>query len=442
MLTATHIINWSILAAYIICFSYQAVYMTAPFFKKPKPHLEEKPHKYGVLIAARNEEAVIGQLIESIHKQKYDQKLIDIFVIADNCTDGTAKIARENGAFVYERSDTSKVGKGYAMHYLLEQMQNERHVENYDAFLIFDADNLLDENYVAEMNRTFSDGYEAITSYRNSKNFSDNWISSGYALWFLHEAQFLNRGRMLTGNSCMVSGTGYLISRKMIEQMNGWNFYLLTEDIEFTAYCISRGEKIGYCEKAVFYDEQPVKFMESWHQRIRWIKGYFQVFQKYGKKLFRGLGNEGGFSCFDMLMSNLPAFFLTVFATSISLFMMVLGLITIHEASYTIYCLIMFFVKTMFAMFILGLYTVMTEWKQIHAPTFAKILYAITFPIYMTTYLPIAIAACGKKVEWKPVTHSRSMALGQINSDGMNSKAAYRGNYRVKSRAVKAPDAS
>lgn len=65
-------------------------------------------------------------------------------------------------------------------------------MEDYDAFVVFDTDNILDKNYFKEMNRTSSDGYEVITSYRNSKNFGDNWISSGYALWFLHEAQFFN----------------------------------------------------------------------------------------------------------------------------------------------------------------------------------------------------------------------------------------------------------
>ena len=207
----------------------------------------EKKHRYAILIAARNEGTVIAQLIESIKNQKYPQELIDIYVIADNCTDETASIAEKAGAYVYERFDQTNIGKGYALKHLMDCMQREQKIKCYDAFLIFDADNLLDENYLIEMNRTYSDGYRVITSYRNSKNFSDNWISSGYGLWFLHEAQFLNRGRMHFGSSCMVSGTGYLIARELIEQMNGWRFFLLTEDIEFTAHCIANGEKIGYC---------------------------------------------------------------------------------------------------------------------------------------------------------------------------------------------------
>ncbi len=417
MVTAlTRIVNWTILISFIACFAYQAVYLIAPVIKKEKEHLPEKLHRYAVLIAARNEEGVIRQLIESIYQQNYPKELLDVYVVADNCTDATAEAAYSAGAYVYERFNRIKVGKGYALEYLLDRISQSGNMEDYDGFFIFDADNLLDENYVREMNRTFNDGYKVVTSYRNSKNFGDNWISSGYALWFLHEAQFLNRGRMRIGNSCMVSGTGYVVAREVLERTGGWNFFLLTEDIEFTADCIVNGEKIGYCEKAVFYDEQPVKFSESWHQRLRWVKGYFQVQRKYGNLLIKNLGKKGGFSCYDMLMANLPAFILTAAAAAASLTMTILGLATAQDTSFALYSLGMYLVKTSAAMFVLGIYTTLTEWRHIHIPWYKKIGYMFTFPIYMLTYIPIAFAALKKKVEWKPVTHSCRVSLKQIKT--------------------------
>ena len=315
LVTITRVINWSILFAFIACFSYQIVYLIAPYIKKEKTHKPLQMHRYAILIAARNEENVLGGLLDSIHAQNYPSELVDIYVVADNCTDTTAEIAYAHGAYVYERFNRVQIGKGYALKYLLDQISLSDNLEDYDGFFIFDADNLLDENYIKEMNMTFNDGYDAVTSYRNSKNFGDNWISHGYGLWFLHEAQFLNRGRMRIGNSCMVSGTGYMISRELIEKNDGWNFFLLTEDIEFTADCIANGVTIGYCERAEFYDEQPTRLSVSWHQRMRWVKGYFQVYKKYGRQLLSKVGKKGGFSCFDMLMSNLPAFILTMIAT-------------------------------------------------------------------------------------------------------------------------------
>ncbi len=294
-------INYVIMVIFFACYAYQFFYIPVAWRKKQKPLPEGKLHRYAVLIAARNEAAVIGSLIDSLKRQNYPEDRIDIYVVADNCTDRTAEAAELHGATVVERFDRGRVGKGYALHFLLERIK-----ESYDAYLVFDADNVVDPNYVQEINKTFSAGYDIVTGYRNSKNYGDNWISSGCGLWFLREAQYLNRPRAVLGVSCGVSGTGFLFSRRILEQCGGWNFFLLTEDIEFTAHNIANGEKIGYCPTAVFYDEQPTGFRQSVRQRMRWVQGYLQVLHCYGGKLIKGCF-RGSFSCFDMLMSIAPA---------------------------------------------------------------------------------------------------------------------------------------
>ena len=236
------IINFTLAALFVICYAYQFVYLAIPFLKKDKPHRPAVLHRYAVLISARNEQNVIGHLLDSINAQDYPKNLVTVFVVADNCTDNTARVAREHGAVVYERFNHVKVGKGYALNELLGHIERD-YGRVFDAFMVFDADNLLEPNYITEMNRTFSDGYEIITSYRNSKNYADNWVSSGYALWFLREAAFLNHSRHLLKTSCAVSGTGFLFSRRILEQRGGWNFYLLTEDIEFTIANVIAGEQ-------------------------------------------------------------------------------------------------------------------------------------------------------------------------------------------------------
>ena len=201
--------------------------------------------------------------------------------MADNCTDETAKVARISGARVYKRFNLEKTGKGYALEELLRHISEDYPKNYFDGFFVFDADNVLEENYIEEMNKTFSDGYKIITSYRNSKNYGDNWISAGYSLWFLRESRYLNHARFLLGNSCAVSGTGFFFSREIFEKCGGWPFHLLTEDIEFSVHNITHGEKIGFCKNAVLYDEQPVLFSQSWHQRMRWAKGYRRTYKKH-----------------------------------------------------------------------------------------------------------------------------------------------------------------
>ena len=222
------LINFLIISLFFICYSYQFFYIPVSLFKKPKAHREPKPHRFAVLIAARNERSVIGELIDSINAQDYPAHLIKIFVIADNCTDDTALIAQAHGAEVYTRRDSLHVGKGYALNFLLEKIARDYPAGSFDAFIVLDADNVIAPNYITEMNKTFSDGYGIITSYRNSKNYGDNWISAGYALWFLREARYLNNARMLLGSSCAVSGTGFLFSGEILERCGGWNFFLLT----------------------------------------------------------------------------------------------------------------------------------------------------------------------------------------------------------------------
>ena len=123
-------------------------------------------HKYAVVIAARNESAVIGQLINSIKRQNYPTQLVDIYVVADNCTDNTAEVAKNAGAIVYERFNRQRVGKGYALDYAFKNILNSSDI--YEGYFVFDADNLLDENYISEMNKTFDNGYKS-SSYNTAK---------------------------------------------------------------------------------------------------------------------------------------------------------------------------------------------------------------------------------------------------------------------------------
>ena len=408
------IINFTLAALFVICYAYQFVYLAIPFLKKDKPHRPAVLHRYAVLISARNEQNVIGHLLDSINAQDYPKNLVTVFVVADNCTDDTARVAREHGAVVYERFNHVKVGKGYALNELLGHIERD-YGRVFDAFMVFDADNLLEPNYITEMNRTFSDGYEIITSYRNSKNYADNWVSSGYALWFLREAAFLNHSRHLLKTSCAVSGTGFLFSRRILEQRGGWNFYLLTEDIEFTIANVIAGERIGYCKDAVFYDEQPTTFRQSCRQRMRWARGYMQVFGAYGLKLLAGIPKRNGFACFDMAMAIMPAIVLTVVGIATNAAAAVLGFLAGQNVLIALWSATQFLVNSYLLMLFVGAVTTASEWKNIRATTAQKILYTFTFPLFMLTYIPISFAALFKRVEWKPIEHSVSVSLADMN---------------------------
>lgn len=401
-------VNGIIGLIFIACYFYQIVYIFIPKFIKRENTLPVVMHNFAVLISARNESAVISYLIDSIKRQSYPAEYIHIFVCADNCTDNTAQIAREAGATVYERFNNELVGKGYALSYLTACIDRD-FGDIFDGYFVFDADNVLDKNYIKEMNVTFSQGYNIITSYRNSKNYGDNWISAGYALWFLRESMYLNRPRHLLGTSCAVSGTGFVFSNEILKKCGGWNFFLLTEDIQFSVHNILQGEKIGFCEKAVLYDEQPVKFSQSWRQRLRWSRGYLQVFGKYGASLVKKL--PGCFSAYDMLMTIMPAFFLAILSTVFNGTMMVLNIMASNSIGFVLVAVLRFLKDVYGFMFFIGAITTVTQWKQIHTTVFKKIFYTFTFPFFMFTYIPISIQAIFTKVSWKPIEHKVSVSI-------------------------------
>ena len=376
-----------------------------------------KLHNYAVLIAARNEAQVIAQLITSIRAQSYPKDNISIFVIADNCTDNTADIAKSAGAVVWERFNKTHVGKGYALDFLFKKIFETYPRDPFDAFIIFDADNLLDVNYIAEMNKTFADGHKAITSYRNSKNYADNWLSAGYSLWFLRESKYMNNARMMLGTGCAVSGTGFLVAADIIKENGGWPFHLLTEDIEFSNHSAIAGHRIAYCGTAIFYDEQPTTFSQSWHQRMRWAKGFYQVFWKYGADLIKTIQKRRSFYAFDMLMTILPGMVLTSVTMTLNIAIIIAGLAIGFDISAVVRLFVTAFVTLYILLFAIGAVTVTTEWRKIHHRPFYKVAYCFTFPLFMLTYIPIAIAAMFKKVEWKPIKHSSVTTLCGLHPD-------------------------
>ena len=134
-------------------YAYQIVYLVIGLIGKERRGKQDaKLHRYAAVISARNEEGVIGDLIRDLKAQNYPEKLLDVFVVADNCTDGTAAVAREAGAIVYERFNKVQVGKGYALDWLFKRIFADKGKQTYDGFFVFDADNLVDPNFVREMN--------------------------------------------------------------------------------------------------------------------------------------------------------------------------------------------------------------------------------------------------------------------------------------------------
>ena len=292
---------------------YQVVISLCSLIKlKDKPLKVKKDHRFMAIIPAHNEEAVIENLIESLKNQTYNKDLYDIYVIADNCTDNTARIARDAGAIVYERFDETKKTKGYALNWFLQQKIKEN--APYDAFFIFDADNIVDKNFIKNMNKKLCQGEDVVQGYRDIKNPSDNWITAGYAIFYWQMHRFYHLARYNLGLSPLLNGTGFMVKFDVIKPQ-GWDTETLTEDIEFSLKRIIKGKKLGWATDAIVYDEQPTGFKQSWSQRSRWTVGHIQCIKKYTKDLAIAAKENKKMINIDGLLyivGSIPMFIITI----------------------------------------------------------------------------------------------------------------------------------
>ena len=286
------------------------------FSKRSSKQIKEhKPKtRFAILIAARNEASVIANLIESLNKQNYPKDLYKIYVIPNNCTDNTEEVARKAGAEILPCEIPVKT-KGDVLKHIFAKFEDNKEV---DAFAIFDADNIVDSNFLKEMNNALLSGFDVAEGNRDSKNVTDNWLSGSYSLFYYMQNFFFNRARMNLGLSAAINGTGFVVKKSIIEKY-GFNPKTLTEDSEFTAQCSINGVRIAYVEKAKTYDEHPIKFVDSWNQRKRWSKGTLQCLRIYGKDLIKNVFKNSNMASLDMFMM-----FLAPIVQVISLFILLL----------------------------------------------------------------------------------------------------------------------
>lgn len=239
------------------------------------PHSDKKT-KFAIIIAARNESKVIRHIYESLAKQTYDKDYFDVWTIVESNEDPTVEIAKEFGyqIFVRDRLCPERKTKGFAIQELTDYFVRENII--YDAYMIFDADNVLDDNYIEIMNDLRQTGVTVGLGYRNFTNANENWLTSCSAVMFTYMNQVTNRGRSRQWHKCALMGTGYFVDKQIIDDAGGWIFTGMTEDIQLSSYCYYHDVNMRYYPLASFYDEQSPKIHDVHNQHIRWLFGFLE----------------------------------------------------------------------------------------------------------------------------------------------------------------------
>lgn len=385
----------------------------------------KKYHTFGIVIVACNAARVIKDLVVSLKKQKYNSNLFDIYVVADNCTDNTAQIARSVGAIVLERFNKKQISTNFAMQFAFNYLNNLK--KQYDAFCYFDANNIVDENWLFNVNLSLNRGNEVVTSFRNTLNFNKNSLTANNAMRFIFESHYINLSReRFNCTSFLNNGTGFCFTKRILTLCKNWTIFNTSSHItEFTQFLFINNIKCSYQNEAILYDEQLETFKQSWIQRLEWVKGFFQVFKLYGKSLFKKLfqkNEKNKLTIIDNLSTIFPITIYFVF--NILMYLISSIIISFHDqpiiwfSSRIIYWVLtpFFILLPIYLLFFIEAVVISIQLRSKINCTNAKLIYyCLMYPIFMLTYIPISIVAMFK--------HSKKMKINFMTQLHHNTKS-------------------
>lgn len=223
---------------------------------------------FAILIPAHNEEGILGTLLENLSALAYPKDQYTVYVVADNCTDNTAQLAREVGwVHVYERFDETRRGKGYALNWLLRNLEENQSI--YDAYVVLDADSMVEPNFLQAMARELAQGAQVLQACNTVLNASEaasaalRWV----AMTLINHVRPLGRNGL--GASSTLTGNGMCLSRSLLVRYP-WEAYSLAEDYQYYLTLIQHGERVRYVPEAVVRSQMPTTFTQMRTQDIRW----------------------------------------------------------------------------------------------------------------------------------------------------------------------------
>lgn len=365
--------------------------------KKPKPYPISKPRlRFACLIAARNEEAVIGDTVKALLAQQYPKALFDIWVIPNNCTDQTEQKARLAGAQIF-RCGLPVHCKGDALRQAIGWLLPRR----YDAFCVFDADNLADPMFLSRMNDAMCSGARVCKGALRAKNAEESWVAGCYGLYFTGFDLFFSRARMNCGLSAKLVGTGFAVHRDVLLELGGWCTETIAEDAEFSALCAAKNIRVHFVPGAVTYDEGPHSMRVSLRQRQRWCSGILDVGDRMRPALLRAVGKPGGRKALDLLlMLHTPWFSALSLVFSLPQTVVFLRFASVEN----VFRVLAFSVLSAWVLCAAGggILALLGGYRGKKTP-----LTVLLFPLFMAAWTPLQLFSLVHRTRsWKPIAHT------------------------------------
>ncbi|MGO8948456.1 MAG: glycosyltransferase family 2 protein [Ktedonobacterales bacterium] len=223
--------------------------------------------RFAILVPAHDEELLIGSTLASLAKLDYPADRYTVHVIADNCTDRTAEIARAAGVSVHERTDLSKRGKGYALAWAIDRLFSG--TVHYDAYVVLDADTIVDPLLLAGFAYGLASGGKALQAHSAVLNATESATAAlrWLALSLMNYIRPL--GRNFWGGSSTLTGNGMCLSHEILSRYP-WQAFGLSEDYQYYLTLVSHGERVLFVPQAEVRSVMPNTARQLHSQDIRW----------------------------------------------------------------------------------------------------------------------------------------------------------------------------
>lgn len=406
-----YVLDYIMLPIQVIIFLFTVYYLcigVCGLWRRKENKILIPQKTFAVIVAAHNEKAVIGQLIDNLKKLDYPKELYDIFVIADNCDDDTAQIARSHGALVHERSSEGKRGKGFAMEWMFARLFKMK--RQYDAVAIFDADNLVHKRFLLEMNNRLCKGDKLIQGYLDAKNPCDTWVSGTFAIAFWVIDHIWHLAKTNIGLSSVLGGTGMCITTDVLHRY-GWGATCLTEDMEFTMKALTEGIKTTWAHDAIVYDEKPLTFMQSWNQRKRWAQGQFDVAHRFIPKMIKAGIKKHDIRILDGCLHLLQPHFLIL-----STFFVIMSYVQMALGTPLFTNIYQFLPATLLTTITLGQYILPIIILMKLRVKMKIWFYLILYPVFIYSWIPIVFLGFlhRHEHEWSHTKHTRAVSYDEL----------------------------
>lgn len=409
-LTAFLAVSNFLLSLYTV---YTLVLALFSFRRKEKPAPARQPRtRFACLIAARNEEKVLGQLLASLRQQDYPADLFTVFVVPNNCTDKTESVARRAGAKIMLPAGRIR-SKGDVLEFAFKKLLR---CGGFDAICVIDADNLVHPGFLTAMDRALLSGSDLVQGYRDSKNPHDNGLAGSYSLYFWALNRFLNRSRHNLGLAVPLGGSGFAITTDLLRRLPDLSFRTMTEDMELSIFCQLAGARSSWAADAIIYDEQPLSFAQSWRQRSRWSSGMYQIGALYTRQLLRHALHEPSLASLDLVMLyssalvQVLAFCSMAGSFILSLAGLASGLVTVPAF---LSGLFIPFALALAVSSLLALFVVILE-KKLRRGIWRGIC---TFWFFLASWMPINLwCLFFRPGSWQQIHHQRNIRYQDLNS--------------------------